>query len=142
MMSMRSNSVRLSAGVGPSNEFKSAHRWCPTVGAALLALSAWGFGTQERSWSVVQSCLIALTFGGLCCAAGITLARRLSVGLALARLVSVVSVLYSLAWLTLGGVDDAGEYAAPLLGLVALSVSSLLISRSSYLPNKTMEPTR
>jgi hypothetical protein len=112
------------------------------VGLVLGALSIWGLLAQTSSGSDLASWLIVIAFAAIASMAGLTLVRGKSNGLILSRIVSVVSLLYTLSWLTLGGVDDAASLAVALAALVILSVSSLVVVRSSSQPNKTMEPTR
>jgi hypothetical protein len=67
---------------------------------------------------VVASWLIALAFAAALLTAGATFGRTQFLGTAVLSVVSVVFILYAVAWLFLGGVEDAGNYwPALVLGL-------------------------
>ena len=79
-------------------------------GVALAAWAVWCLMTQIHSKPVVTSWLVVLAFACLLIAVCVTLGRTRFLGKVLLGVVSIVFVLYALAWLLLGGVDDAGNY--------------------------------
>jgi hypothetical protein len=100
-----------------------------SVGLALAAWAVWGLATQDHYASVVESWLITLAFAVLALAAGLTFGGGAAIGPVLVRVVSSLAILYSGAWLLLGGVDDAFGYWPAIVAAVALSVYSLGVSR-------------
>jgi hypothetical protein len=100
-----------------------------SVGLALAAWAVWGLATEEHHASVVESWLIVLAFSVLAVAAGLTFGRGAALGPVFVRVVSSLALLYSGAWLLLGGVDDAPGYWPAIVAAVALSVYSLAVSR-------------
>ena len=101
------------------------------VAVALAAWSLLGLATDEHSRSVITSWLIALGFSVLALAAGLTFGRTDLLGRVLVRVVSVLALLYSAAWLLLGGVEDAGGYWPAIIFAVALAIYTLVAARST-----------
>jgi hypothetical protein len=99
-----------------------------SVGLALAAWATWGLATEGHLPSVVEGWLIVLAFSVLAVAAGLTFGRGAAIGRVLVRVVSSLALLYSGAWLLLGGVDDAPGYWPAIVVAVALSVYSLVVS--------------
>ena len=99
------------------------------VGLSLAASTVWGLATEDHSASVVEAWLIVLAFSILAVAAGLTFGRGAAIGRVLVRVVSSLTLLYSAAWLLLGGVDDAPGYWPGIIVGVALSIYSLVVSR-------------
>jgi len=98
------------------------------VGIALAAWGVWGLATEGHETSVALSWLFELGFAALATAAGLTFVRGTRLGRLLVRTVSVLALVYSLAWLFLGGIDDASGYAPAILAFVALSIYGLAAS--------------
>ena len=101
------------------------------VGAVLSVWSVWGLVTEEHFQSVVTSWLIALGPGVLAIVAGVTFGHTKLVGRVLVYIVSGLALLYALAWLFLGGVDDASSYAPAIAGGVALSIYALFACKAA-----------
>ena len=101
------------------------------AGVVLATWGVWGLVTEGHETSVVLSWLFELGFAALAIVAGLTFARGTRVGSLLIRTVSVLALTYSLAWMFLGGIDDAGGYAPGILAFVTLSIYGLAISRAS-----------
>jgi len=105
-----------------------------SIGLALAVWAVWGLATQDHYASVVESWLITFAFAVLAMAAGLTFGRGTTIGFVLVRIVSSLALLYSGAWLFLGGVDDAPGYWPAVVAAVALSVFSLGASRRARAP--------
>jgi len=101
------------------------------VGLVLTAWSVWGLATQEHLPSVVASWLLVLGFAVLAIVAGAASGYKRAMGRALVRIVSGLSLIYALAWLFLGGIEDAASYAPGIVVLVALSVYAFFAAKSS-----------
>lgn len=100
-------------------------------GVALSAWAVWGLATQNHSSSVVTSWLIVLAFAFVLVALATTFGRTQFLGNALLAVVSVVFVLYALAWLFFGGVEDAGGYWPGItLGVVFFAYANYVSYRS------------
>jgi hypothetical protein len=99
------------------------------VGLALGGLARWGLIYEEHSRTVVESWLIALAFALACIAAGFTFGRTGLLGRILVRIVSTLALLYSAAWLLLGGVDDASGYWPAIVFGTTLSIYALFSAR-------------
>lgn len=100
-------------------------------GGALTAWAVWGLATQNHSSSVVVSWLIVLAFASVLVTLAATFGRTRLVGRALLGITSLVFVLYALAWLLLGGVEDAGGYwPALVLGVVFFGYANYVSYRS------------
>jgi lipopolysaccharide export LptBFGC system permease protein LptF len=99
------------------------------TGVALGAESIWGLVTEEHWQSVVISWLIVLAFAILAVVSGVSFGRTGIIGRVLITIVSILALLYSLAWLLLGGVEDASSYSPVIIGLVALSIYALFACR-------------
>jgi hypothetical protein len=101
------------------------------VGLALAAWSIWGLATQEHWPSVVASWLLVLGFAVLAIVAGAEFGYRRAMGRVLVRVVSGLSLIYALAWLLLGGIEDAASYAPGIALLVALSIYAFFAAKFS-----------
>ena len=99
------------------------------VGIALGAWAVWGLITEEHWRSVVISWLILLGFALLAVVAGVTFGTTGLLGRVLIRVVSSLALLYSAAWLLLGGLDDAPGYWPAIVVAVALAIYAFAIAR-------------
>ena len=100
------------------------------AGVALGAWASWGLATEGWEFqSVVVSWFITLSFALLAVAAGLAFLRGGALGRVLVRLVSSLALLYSAAWLLLGGVEDAGNYWPGITLGVTMSVYAFVVSR-------------
>jgi len=101
--------------------------WIAT-GLAFAAWGIWGLATEGHDVSVVEGQLILLVFAALAVAGGFFFGRTRVLGRLLICVASVISLLYALAWLFLGGVDDALVYVFGIIPLVCLSIYALVIA--------------
>jgi hypothetical protein len=99
-----------------------------TVGLALAAWAMWGLVMGRNYTFVVKSFLIVLGFSVLAVTAGLTFGGGAALGRVLVRLVSLLALLYSGAWLLLGGVDDAPGYWPAIVAAVGLAIYSFVVS--------------
>lgn len=96
------------------------------VGATLAAWASWGLVTEDHSRSVITSWLIVFGFSVLALTAGLTFGRTNLLGRVLVCVVAVLSLLYSIAWLLLGGWDDAFGYWPAIILAVLLAIYSFV----------------
>jgi hypothetical protein len=99
--------------------------WIVT-GLALASWSAWGFITEGHSRSAVLSDFIVLAFAALAIIAGLTFGKK-TIGRILISITSSLSLIYALAWLFFGGVEDAGSYAPSISVMVIFSIYALYV---------------
>jgi len=105
------------------------------VGAAFALWGLWGLITEEHSMSVVTSWLLVLAFALLAVFAALSFGRAGVLGRVMVRLVAGLVLVYSLAWLLFGGVDDALSYLPALVCLVVLATYSFVTaSREARAP--------
>ena len=97
-------------------------------GAAFAGWSTWGLTMEEHSFKVVTVWLLVLGFALLALLAAVSFGRAGVIGRFMVRLVSVLALAYSVAWLLLGGVDDAFSYLPGVVYFVALSAYGLVIA--------------
>ena len=100
------------------------------IGLALGVWAIWAAATTSYvPAELILTWLLQAAYAVLAATAGIAFARGAHYGRALLRIVSILSLVYSLAWLLLGGIQDVPHYAIPLLVIAALSVYGLVLSR-------------
>ena len=97
----------------------------------MTAWVIWELFTEEYTKSDVTSLLLVLGFSALAFCAGIAFSRRIELGHTLIRVVSTLALLYSAAWLLLGGVDDAPGYSPAMIFMTLLAIYSFVTSRLS-----------
>lgn len=101
------------------------------LGVALAAWALWGLVTEEHSSSVVTSWLIVLAFAFVLVALAATFGQTKFLGSALLGAVSLVFILYTLAWLFLGGIEDAaGYWPGIVLGFVFFAYANYVSCRN------------
>jgi len=98
------------------------------AGFGLIAWALWGLMTESHFRSVVESWLTTLAFGMLAIVASIAFVKRTLSGRVLIRLVSVVALFYSAAWLLMGGAEEASTYWPGILVGTVLSIYALVIA--------------
>ncbi len=106
-------------------------------GLALAGWAIWGALTMPYvPAGLVVTWLMQGTCALLAAAAGVAFARGMRHGHILLRVVSILSLLYGLAWLLLGGMHDVPHYGVPLLIIGALSVYGLFLSQEPSMRSK------
>ena len=102
-----------------------------SIGLAMAAWAIWGLIKTSQYAFTLRPWLIVLSASVLMIAAGVMFGRGARFGRPLVRLVSWLALLYSGAWLFLGGVDDALGYWPGIVVAVALAIYSIAVTRSA-----------
>lgn len=105
--------------------------WAMT-GAVLGLYAAWELCTTSYSSSATGSLLMVSGFSILAIAAGITLTRMRRLGHVLVFSVSVLTILYAMSWIFMGGVEDASSYWPVISFMTALSLYSFFVCSFTY----------
>ncbi len=95
------------------------------AGLALCAQAGWGLVVEDHFASVTGSWLITLVCGVLAVMGGVLSAWAHRAGAYVLAAVSVLGVLYALAYFLLGGLDDAGSYFLGVVALLMLAIFTL-----------------
>jgi hypothetical protein len=98
------------------------------TGVALGMWSVWGLVTERTS---ALDWLIVLAFAIVAGAGGYLFGRTRLLGRVLVSIASLVSLLYALVWLFLGGAEDAFGYVVVLVPLVCLSIYALVVASTN-----------